>query len=284
MSSVSVHSSAKVGGLELAYETFGTTGPTVLLMMGQGTQMLAWPDIFCGSLAAQGFRVVRFDNRDIGASTHVPGRSLRPYTLDDLAADAVGLLDVLEVPAAHLVGMSMGAMVAQLVTIAAPERVLSLTCIASTTGSRSAGLPRPALLRRIPLRRNVSDRDQAGELFSRIVQAIGSPAFPIDPAHLRDLGARSYDRGHHPLGSLRQLVAVVRAGDRTSALRRVRVPTLVVHGDADPLVRVSGGRAVAAAVPGARLVTVRGLGHDLPPQIWPLLVEEICAIVVQGER
>lgn len=275
---------ADVGPLRLAFEVFGRpTDPTVLLVMGQGTQMLAWPDELCTSLAARGLHVVRFDNRDTGLSTHLPCHSLLDYSLDDLAVDTVGLLDALGCHRVHLVGMSMGAMVAQLVAITHPARVASLTCIASTTGSRRVGQPALRLLRRIPLRRNVSDREDAGALFARVLSAIGSPAYPVDGDRLRDLGARCYDRGHHPRGSLRQLIAVARAPDRTSALRRLRVPTLVVHGAADPLVSVSGGRAVAAAVPGARLVTVQGMGHDLPPALWPLFVDEICATVVRGE-
>lgn len=277
--------SAQVGEVRLAYQELGVRGhPAVLLVMGQGTQMLAWPDDVCTALAARGLHVVRFDNRDTGGSTHLPGRRLLGYTLTDLAHDTVGLLDALGLPAAHLVGMSMGAMVAQVVATTRPQRVLSLTCIASSTGSRRVGAPRPGRLRRLPLRRRVRDRAEAGELFARVVQAIGSPAYPVDPDRLRDLGARCYDRGHHPLGSLRQLLAVVRAPDRTAALGGVLVPTLVLHGDADPLVRVSGGRAVAAAVPGARLVTVPGMGHDLPPALWPLLVEEIHRVVVRGEQ
>ena len=275
---------AQVGEVRLAYQELGRREhPTVLLMMGQGTQMLAWPDDVCTALAARGLHVVRFDNRDTGGSTHLPGRRLLAYTLDDLAADAVGLLDALGVPAAHLVGTSMGAMVAQLVATTWPRRVLSLTCIASSTGSRRVGRPRAALLLRLPVRRRARDRVEAGEVFARVVQAIGSPAYPVEPDRLRDLGARCYDRGHHPRGSLRQLLAVVRAPDRTAALGGVRVPTLVLHGDADPLVAVSGGRAVAAAVPGARLVTVPGMGHDLPPALWSLIVDEIHRIVLCGE-
>ena len=277
---------AEVGSVRIAYEGFGDSGdPAVLLLMGQGAQMLAWPDGLCRELAERGLHVVRFDNRDAGLSTHLRRRrlSLSPYTLDDLAADALGLMDVLGLPAAHLVGISMGGMLAQLLAIRHPARVLSLTCIASSTGSRRAGWPRPSLLRRIPLRRTVSDRDGAGDLFVRVLQAIGSPAYPVDVDHVRALGSLCYDRGYDPRGSLRHLLAVVRAPDRTSALQRLRVPALVVHGAADPLVPVSGGRALASAIPGARSVTVAGMGHDLPPQLWPLLVEELHAVVVRGE-
>jgi pimeloyl-ACP methyl ester carboxylesterase len=205
-----------VGPVRLAYESFGDPShPLVLLLMGQGTQMLAWADPFCTRLAERGLHVVRFDNRDIGLSTHLPRKGLRQYTLDDLAGDTLGLLDALGVRRAHLVGLSMGGMIAQLVAIGAPERVLSMTCIGSSTGSRRVGRPKPALLRRLPLRRSVSDRDGAGELFARIIAAIGSPAYPGDPERLRDLGARAFDRGSHPRGALRQLLAVIRAPDRT---------------------------------------------------------------------
>ena len=276
---------ADVGPVRLAYESYGErTDPTVLLVMGQGAQMLAWPDGLCRALMGRGLHVVRFDNRDAGLSTHVRhGRlSLSPYTLDDMASDALRLLDVLGVRAAHLVGISMGGMLAQLLAIQHPARVLSLTCIASSTGSRRAGWPRPSLLRRIPVRRKVSDRDGAGDLFVRVLQAIGSPAYPVDVDQVRALGSLCYDRGYDPRGSLRHLLAVIRAPDRTSALQRLRVPALVVHGTADPLVPVSGGRALATAIPGARSVTVPGMGHDLPPQLWPLLVDEIHAVVVRG--
>lgn len=280
---------AEVGAIRLAYETFGRAGdPTVLLLMGQGSQLLAWPEGLCYDLAARSLRVVRFDHRDCGLSTHLPSprrgpRRLSPYTLDDLAADALGLLEHLGTPAVHLVGMSMGAMLAQLLAIRHPARVLTLTCIASSTGSRRVGHPRVSLLRRIPLRRKAGDRDAAGRLFVRILQAIGSPAYPVDEGLLHELGARCYDRGYDPTGSRRHLFAVLRAPDRTSALRQLRMPTLVVHGTADPLVSVSGGRALAAAIPGARLVTVPGMGHDLPPQLWSLLVDEIGAVVARGE-
>ncbi len=276
---------ADVGPVRLAYESFGTAGrPALLLVMGQGAQMLAWPDGFCRALAERGLHVVRFDNRDAGLSTHLPHRrlALSPYTLDDMATDTLRLMDVLGLRAAHLVGISMGGMLAQLLAIRHPARVLSLTCIASSTGSRRAGWPRPSLLRRIPLRRTVSDRDGAGDLFLRVLQAIGSPAYPVDVAHVRALGSRCYDRGYDPRGSLRHLLAVVRAPDRTSALQQLRVPSLVVHGTADPLVPVSGGRALAWAIPGARSVTVPGMGHHLPPQLWPLLVDEIHAVVIRG--
>ena len=277
---------ADVGPVRLAYESYGdNTDPTVLLLMGQGAQMLAWPDGLCRALTGCGLHVVRFDNRDAGLSTHVRhGRlSLSPYTLDDMAGDALGLMDAVGSHTAHLVGISMGGMLAQLLAIQQPARVLSLTCIASSTGSRRAGWPQPSLLRRIPLRRTVSDRDGAGDLFVRVLQAIGSPAYPVDVDHVRALGSLCYDRGYDPRGSLRHLLAVLRAPDRTSSLQRLRVPTLVVHGAADPLVPVSGGRALATAIPGARSVTVPGMGHDLPPQLWPLLVEEIHAVVVRGE-
>lgn len=273
---------ADVGPVRLAYETFGDPADAPLvLVMGQAAQMLGWPDRFCAGLAARGHHVVRFDNRDAGLSTHLSGWA--PYALADLAADTVSLLDALGFGAAHLVGISMGAMIAQLVAIGHPDRVRSLTCIASSTGSRRSGRPHPGLLRTLPLRRVARDRTQAGELFARVLTAIGSPAYPADPGDVRDVGARAFDRAFDPRGGLRQLVAIVRAPDRTEGLRRLRLPTLVVHGDSDPLVDVSGGRAVADAVPGARFVTVLGMGHDLPRELWPLLTDEISSLTAAAD-
>jgi pimeloyl-ACP methyl ester carboxylesterase len=279
-----------VGDVELCYEQFGRDeDPVALLVMGLGTQMLAWREEFCERLAARGLRVVRFDNRDNGRSTilrHIPPptarqlitRELTPgYTLEDMADDAVGLLDHLGAGPAHVVGASMGGMIAQTVAIRHPDRVASLTSIMSTTGARNVGQPAlrlyPILLRRAP-----REREAYIEFVSRMARAIGSPGFPHDDAEVRAVAARAHDRGIHPAGTGRQLAAIIAASDRTPALRGLDVPALVVHGLADRLVRPSGGRATAAAIPGARLEEIRGMGHDLPRGVWPRVVDGIAGL------
>jgi pimeloyl-ACP methyl ester carboxylesterase len=278
----------KVGEIELAYETFGDpSDPAVLLVMGLGTQMIAWHEDFCAELAGRGFHVIRFDNRDIGRSSalkHLPAPTIRQlalrskkaagYTLSDMAADAVGLLDHLGIERAHVVGASMGGMIAQTIAIEHPRRVLSLCSIMSNTGSRFAGQPKLATYR-VLLAVQPKDREQYIEHVLKMYRVIGSPGFDRDEDDLREMAARSYDRGRNPAGSGRQLAAIIAAGDRTDDLRTVRVPTVVIHGTKDPLVRPSGGRATAKAVPGARLVTIEGMGHDLPRAAWPQIIDAI---------
>jgi len=279
---------ANVGRLELCYETFGADdAPSLLLVMGFAAQMLLWEDEFCGQLAERGFRVIRFDNRDSGRSTilreaRVPNvwqllgrsRSAATYSLEEMAFDAAGLLDHLGVRAAHVVGASMGGLIAQLLTIHHPERVLSLVSIMSSTGSRRVGQIHPLLLPRL-LRRPRSDREGYIEDFVATFRAIGSKRYPLDPVQARALAARCFDRGYDPAGSARQLGAIVTASDQTHALREVRTPTTVIHGDADRLVMLSGGRAMARAIPGARLVVIPGMGHDLPRAVWPRVIDAI---------
>ena len=279
---------ANVGRLELCYETFGADdAPSLLLVMGFAAQMLLWEDEFCGQLAERGFRVIRFDNRDSGRSTilreaGVPtvwqllrrSRSAATYSLEEMAFDAAGLLDHLGVRAAHVVGASMGGLIAQLLTIHHPERVLSLVSIMSSTGSRRVGQIHPLLLPRL-LRRPRSDREGYIEDFVATFRAIGSKRYPLDPVQARALAARCFDRGYDPAGSARQLGAIVTASDQTAALREVRTPTTVIHGDADRLVMLSGGRAMARAIPGARLVVIPGMGHDLPRAVWPRVIDAI---------
>ena len=279
-----------VGDVELCYEQFGRDeDPVVLLVMGLGTQMLAWREEFCERLAARGLRVVRFDNRDNGRSTilrHIPPptarqlitRELTPgYTLEDMADDAAGLLDHLGAEPAHVVGASMGGMIAQTIAIRHPDRVASLTSIMSTTGARNVGQPAlrlyPILLRRAP-----REREAYIEFVSRMARAIGSPGFPHDDEEVRAVAARAHDRGIHPAGTGRQLAAIIASSDRTPALRRLDVPALVIHGLADRLVRPTGGRATAAAIPGARLEEIRGMGHDLPRGVWPQVVDGIAGL------
>ena len=278
----------KVGEIEIAYETFGDpSDPAMLLVMGLATQMIAWHEDFCAELAGRGFHVIRFDNRDVGRSTalrHLPAPTIRQlalrskkavsYTLSDMAADAVGLLDHLGIEQAHVVGASMGGMIAQTIAIEHPQRVLSLCSIMSNTGSRWAGQPKLATYR-VLLAVQPTDREQFIEHVLKMYRVIGSPGFDRDEADLREIAARSYDRGRNPSGSGRQLAAIIATGDRTERLRTVRVPTVVIHGTKDPLVRPSGGRATAKAIPGARLVTIEGMGHDLPREAWPRIIGAI---------
>jgi pimeloyl-ACP methyl ester carboxylesterase len=279
---------ARVGEIEIAYETFGDpSNPAVLLVMGLATQMIAWHEDFCAELASRGFHVIRFDNRDVGRSTALrdrPAPTLRQlafrskkaasYSLSDMAADAVGLLDQLGIDRAHVVGASMGGMIAQSIAIEHPDRVLSLCSIMSNTGSRWAGQPKLATYR-VLLAVQPTDREQFVEHVLKMYRVIGSPGFDRDEDDLREIAARSYERGRNPAGSGRQLAAIIASGDRTAGLRTVRVPTVVIHGTKDPLVRPSGGRATAKAVPGARLVPVEGMGHDLPREAWPRILGAI---------
>jgi pimeloyl-ACP methyl ester carboxylesterase len=275
------------GGISLCYERFGGhSDPPMLLIMGLGTQMIGWPDEFCAQLADRGFHVVRFDNRDIGRSTKINGRPPTPrqlvtrkiapvlYDLGDMANDAVGLLRELQIAPAHIVGASMGGMIAQTLAARHPQSARSLISIMSNTGSRWKGQPAFGIYRYL-LRRAPDDREGYIEYTTRVFQAIGSRGLPFDHDRVRAMVARSYDRGHDPAGPGRQLGAIIASGDRTAELRTIRVPTLVIHGSKDRMVARSGGVATAQAIPGARLMTVQGMGHDLPEAAWPQLVDAI---------
>jgi pimeloyl-ACP methyl ester carboxylesterase len=279
-----------VGDVELCYETLGDEGdPTVLLIMGLGMQMVAWRDEFCEMLQQRGFRVVRFDNRDAGRSTHLHElppptrwqllrrRVRAAYTLADMALDSVGLLDHLRVARAHVVGVSMGGMIAQTIAARHPERVSSLTSIMSNTGSRYRGQPRlstyPVLLRVGP-----DEFEPYVEHAMAMAKLIESPGFAIDVDDIRGIAARSWERGRDRGAAPRQLAAIIASGDRTAELRRIRAPTTVIHGDRDRLIRISGGRATAKAVPGARMLVIEGMGHDLPRGVWPTIVDAIAEV------
>jgi pimeloyl-ACP methyl ester carboxylesterase len=283
-------------GITLCYEEFGDrSDPTILLVMGLATQMHAWDERFCAMLVERGFHVVRFDNRDVGRSSRVDARpptirqlalrdaSAAAYTLSDMAADAVGLLDHLGVRRAHVVGASMGGMIAQTVAIEHPERVLSLVSIMSNEGGRLKGQPQltvyPVLLRRAP-----ADREAYIQHALKVMRTIGSPGFPFDEDGIRARAGLSFDRGISSAGAGRQMMAVVASPNRTAGLRRLRVPTTVIHGDRDRLVRKSGGRAVADAVPDARYVEIEGMGHDLPVGTWPRIVDAIVENAARAER
>jgi pimeloyl-ACP methyl ester carboxylesterase len=281
---------ADVGrGITLCYETIGDDGdPPLLLIMGLGMQLIGWPDEFCEQLAGRGFRVIRFDNRDTGRSTHAegrpptPGQILRrripgqPYTLADMAQDSAGLLRELDAVPAHVVGVSMGGMIGQMLAANHPEVVRSLTSIMSTTGSRWKGQPALSSYRFL-LAKPPATRDAEIARTERIFTAIGSPGFPRDMDRIRDVAARSWDRDHDRASTGRQLGAIIASGDRTRELARIGAPTLVIHGSDDKLVKPSGGRATVAAIAGAKLQVVEGMGHDMPPAAWPQIVEGIVA-------
>jgi pimeloyl-ACP methyl ester carboxylesterase len=286
----------KAGAVELAYETFGEHGrPPVLLVMGIGSQMINWHEDFCTALSSGRF-VIRFDNRDVGESQWLEGdvdiaacaagdTSSAVYTLDDMADDAVGLLDALGLSSAHVVGASLGGMIAQTIAIRHPQRVRTLTSIMSTTGEPGVANP-TAEAAAVLMSPPAQSRDEAMERILEVRRVIGSPGFPRDEEDIRQRAGRAWDRGVNPAGFARQLAAVYASGDRTEALRSLDVPTLVVHGEDDPLIPASGGRATAAAIPGAELWTVPGMGHDLPRDIWPDLIRRIGALAeaVDGAR
>ena len=283
-------------GIELAYETYGDpTASPVLLIMGLGTQMIAWPEEFCEAIAARGHYVVRFDNRDSGLSTHLHGlrapnpiatwlgRAKPPYTLDDLAVDTTGLMDALGFESVHLVGISMGGFIAQTVAVTHPERLRSLTLMMTSTGSRFVGYAKPRMILNLLRRRAIASREEAMDLAVETFRSIGSRGYAVDEDRIRDVAARSFDRGHDPGGYLRQLTAILAQPDRTEKLRTFDLPALVIHGRADPLVSWSGGRALAKAIPGAKLRVYPGMGHDMPRELWPEFAEEICALADHGD-
>jgi pimeloyl-ACP methyl ester carboxylesterase len=286
----------RAGDVELAYETFGDPeDPAVLLVMGLGTQMLGWHEDFCEQIAARGFHVVRYDNRDVGRSTvlrDLPAPTVAQllrrskkaagYTLDHLADDGAALLDALGIERAHVVGASMGGMIAQTIAIRHPRRVMSLVSIMSNTGARLTGQPWPKTYP-VLLSRSPADRDEYVEHTVRLFGLIGSPGFERDEEDLRRRAGRSFDRGRNPAGVARQLAAIIASGNRTKELRQIRVPTLVIHGTADRLVSPSGGRATARAIPGARLELIEGMGHDLPRAVWPRLVDGIAETAARAD-
>jgi pimeloyl-ACP methyl ester carboxylesterase len=280
--------SVSVNGIEIAYEAFGEPShPAILLIMGLGTQMLGWPDPLCQMLADEGFYVVRFDNRDVGLSTHLDGvqapsvaelllgRAKPPYTLQDMADDTMGLCDALGLHQVHVVGASMGGFIAQTVAVRYPHRVSTLTLIMTSTGSRLVGNPRPALFSRLLKRRMITDRTQAQATAVETFRIIGSRGYAFDEEYLSDLAGRSYDRAHDPSGYLRQLAAIMAQPNRTADLRRIRIPSLVIHGLHDPLVAPSGGLAAARQLRNAKFVGFSGMGHDLPRALWPEFAREI---------
>lgn len=280
-------------GIEIAYETFGSPGERpLLLVMGLGTQMLAWHPELCSALTDAGFFVVRFDNRDVGLSTHLTGApvpnlmaglmgdtSSAAYTLDDMADDGFGLLDAIGITGAHVVGASLGGMIAQTMAIRRPSRVLSLTSIMSTFDpmiSNPRAEAQAALMSPPP-----ASREQAVRRAIDVARLIGSPGYPPDAGWLTEAAGLMWDRGIDPRGVLRQTMAIYASGSREAALRSLAVPTVVIHGDSDPLINVSAGRATAAVIPEAELVVLPGMGHDLPRALWPAMVDAITKVAMR---
>ena len=275
--------------IELCYQTFGSPdGEPLLLVMGLGGPMNWWDPEFCTALARRGFFVIRYDNRDTGRSSRVRGRVTRsmlvrafmgrrvraPYSLEDMAEDACGLLDHLGLESAHVVGVSMGGMIAQTMAITEPQRVRSLTSIMSTTGKRSVGWQHPSLLPSLLMSRGPG-REAYVATSVAVWKMIGSPSYPQDHDRVVDRAEETFDRGVSRSGVMRQMMAVLNQTNRAARLRSVNVPTLVIHGVADKMVHASGGRATAAAIPGAELLLIDGMGHDLPPALFSTFVDAI---------
>jgi pimeloyl-ACP methyl ester carboxylesterase len=280
-----------VNGIEIVYDTFGeATMPPVLLVMGLGGQMIDWDDGFCSELAAQGYWVIRFDNRDVGLSTkfdsagipdvqaliqaQMQGKTIEaPYLLQDMADDSIGLLDVLGIEKAHVVGVSMGGMIAQEMAIRHASRVRTLTSMMSSTGNPAFMTPEPdamALLLSPPPKSRTEYIEKEIKYFQVV-----SGEIPFDENRVRERAGKFFDRGLSPAGSARQLAALIASGSRKDALKSVNVPTLVIHGDADPLAPVEGGIETADTIPGAERLIINGMGHSWPRTIWPLLIDAI---------
>jgi pimeloyl-ACP methyl ester carboxylesterase len=287
-------------GIEIAYETIGDErGRPLLLVMGLGAQMILWDDDFCNELANRGHRVIRFDNRDVGESSKLDhlgapdvmtamgawmtGQPVKAaYTLSDMADDTAGLLDALRIDSAHVVGASLGGMIAQTMAIEHPRRVKSLTSIMSSTGNRALPPAKPEALQAL-LTAPPPDRAGAIERVVNVFRTIGSPGFAFDEVRVRDVAGRSYDRAFHPVGVTRQLVASLASGSRKEKLTAVRCPTLVIHGKEDPLILAEAAHDTVEAIPGAELLVIDGMGHDLPRQVWPQMVDAISRLTERAE-
>ena len=284
---------AKANGIEVEYETAGNKAdPAVLLVMGLGAQLTIWPDAFFQGLAKQGFFVIRFDNRDTGLSTDfgswgVPdiGAALQkamsgkpveaPYLVKDMAADAIGLLDALGIQKAHMVGGSMGGMIVQMIAALYPRRTRSMVSIMSTSGRPGLPVGKPEALAMLTAQPEGPAREQLVKHGMKLRQTIAGPGYPIPEAELRAFVEKNVDRRWYPEGAARQYLSIIASGDSVEQLKTVKVPTLVLHGEDDPLLPVACGRDVASLVPGAEIQTYPGWGHDFPPQLVPTLVDRI---------
>jgi len=286
-------------GIDIEYDVFGKPAdPPMLLIMGLGAQMILWDEQFCEQLAERGHYVIRFDNRDVGLSTKFAGAGMpnvvaamsavmmrqpvaAPYTLSDMAADAMGLLGALKIDRAHIVGASMGGMIAQIVAIEHPKRVRTLTSIMSTTGDPSLPPAKPEAMAAL-LMPPPSDREGSIERSVSVFRTIGSPGFPFEEDRFRERAARSFDRCFHPEGAARQIVAILASGSRKEKLRAITAPTLVIHGADDPLVPLAGGIDTAESIPGAEILIIEGMGHDLPRPAWPRIVDAISKLAARN--
>ena len=292
---------AKANGINIEYESFGPeSADPVLLIMGLGAQLTLWPVELCEALVSRGFRVIRYDNRDVGLSTKfvdapVPqlpavlaavmsGQDPQvTYRLDDMAADAAGLLDALGLERAHIVGASMGGMIAQLFAATYPERTLSLTSIMSTTGNPTLPPASPEAIGVLMSRPQGGDVDAVVEFGVKAARVIGSPAYPADEAALRARVRRDVERSNYPAGFARQMAAIYASGDRRAKLASITAPTVVIHGAADPLVPVEGGRDTAATIKGAELIEIEGMGHDLPLALVDRIADAIAAVAKRAK-
>ena len=279
--------------IEIAYECFGdNTAPPVVLIMGLGGQMIGWNEGFCAELVNRRLQVIRFDNRDVGLSTHLSAlpmpdfkaalagdTSSASYNLSDMAADTVGLLDALGLRSAHIVGASMGGFIAQIVAIEYPERVRSLTSIMATTGDLTVGQPAPEVMRLLFSGSSPTTREEVIERAVAASRLVGSHGFPRNEEEIRERAGLAYDRSYDQQGIMRQSIAVLASGDRTAQLRSLKVPTLVIHGADDRMCDVSGGRATAGAIAGAELEVIEGMGHNIPRALWPKITSLISGLV-----
>lgn len=285
----------ETNGIRLCWESFGDPShPALILIMGMGAQMVGWDDEFCVELALRGFRVIRFDHRDVGKSSWLDHAGVpdvtrammrawmrwpveAPYLLDDMARDVIGLMDALRIQRAHVVGASMGGTIAQVMAIQHPERMLSMTSIMSTTGDPDLPKPHPtataAVMRPMP-----STLASYVDRYVDTYEVLRLGHFPEEIERDRLRAARTHGRGINPLGGMRHLVAILASGNREKALRKVEVPTLVIHGNLDPLVPLAAGFATAQSIPGAEMMVVDGMGHTMPKVLWPQLVDRITGI------